>query len=67
MFRLGFWELVVIAVAVTVFIRPQDMPAVFRRLGRMAGGLRRLRNELMDTVRRFEREVRESEKDEDEK
>ena len=34
MFGLGFWELVVIAVVVILFVKPTDLPRFLRSLGR---------------------------------
>lgn len=42
MFGLGFWEIVVILLVAVVFIRPQDLPKVARKMGRYYGKFREL-------------------------
>lgn len=65
MFKLGFWELIVIAVVVSLLMRPQDLPVILRKIGRTAGRLRQLKYELVNASHKFEEMVMESEKEED--
>jgi len=58
MFGLGLWEIVVIAVAALVLVRPQDLPKILRRIGRGYGHLLRLREQVMRTARDLESEIR---------
>ncbi len=43
MFRLGFWEIITLVLAALIFIRPKDLPALFRRVGLFFGRLSRFR------------------------
>lgn len=51
MFRLGFGELLALAVVALVFIRPEDLPALLRRVGRFFGRLSRLRQTFEEEMR----------------
>jgi Sec-independent protein translocase protein TatA len=58
MFGLGFWEMVVIGIVVLIFIQPRDLPAFFRKAGRLAGQIRSAYDMFMKHVRDMENEVR---------
>ncbi len=57
MLGIGLSELVLIALVAVVFIRPEDMPAVFRKLGKALGELRKIYAELTSTKDAFMREL----------
>ena len=59
MFGLGFFEILIIFLVVIVFINPKDLPKVFRRLGRLVGQLRDIRNSSVQYMRKIEREIEE--------
>ena len=50
MFGLGVWEIALICVAVLVFVRPEELPRVMRKLGmlygRVTGSSRRIMRQL---------------------
>ena len=59
MFGLSFGELVVVVIAAILLIGPKDMPKVLRRLGELAGRLRRMVSDVrtqsgLDDVLRHE-------------
>ncbi len=56
MFGIGFPELLVVFFAVLIFVNPKELPAVFRRLGRLVGQFRRWKRELMWTLNELEAE-----------
>ena len=57
MFGLSFWEILVVLIVAVVLINPKDLPAVFRRVGRVYGQLRALNHSLTRTMRDLDREV----------
>ena len=61
MFGLGFIEILVIFLAVIVFVNPKDLPAFFRKLGRVYGQIKDLRNKSVGYLQEIEREIEESE------
>lgn len=58
MFGIGFFELVLIAVAVLVFVGPQKMPEVMRQAGKLFVQFRRTANDVRGT---FDQVIREAE------
>ncbi|MBN2738328.1 MAG: hypothetical protein JXR70_15195 [Spirochaetales bacterium] len=40
MFQIGFVELVILVIVVIVFLKPEDLPAFFRKIGRVLGELK---------------------------
>ncbi len=56
MFGLGFWELIILAIAVLVFVPPRQLPKVFRKIGRVYGEIRSFNKTVRDTMRTIERE-----------
>jgi len=67
MFGIGFSELVVIVLAAIILIRPSDLPAVVRKLGRAYGSLKRTIRELTEIKDAFMRQVEAAAELEDEK
>ncbi|HET7838230.1 MAG TPA: hypothetical protein VFL04_00625 [Rectinemataceae bacterium] len=65
MMGIGFSELVVILLVVLVFIRPEDLPAFFRKLGRIYAELKKGYDELTAVKDEFIREVEAAAKVED--
>ncbi len=60
MFGLGFIEILVIFLAVIVFVNPKDLPTFFRKLGRVYGQIKDLRNKSVEYLQEIEREIEES-------
>ena len=60
MFGLGFIEILVIFLAVIVFVNPKDLPAFFRKLGRVYGQIKDLRNKSVGYLQEIEREIEKS-------
>ncbi len=60
MFGIGFFELVLIAVAVLVFVGPQKLPDVMRQAGKLFVQLRRTANDVRGT---FDQVLRDAEDD----
>jgi Tat protein translocase TatB subunit len=63
-FGLGFVEILVILLVAIVFINPKDLPKLFRRLGRLVGQLRDIRDSSVRYMRRIEREIEEEDRKE---
>ena len=62
MFGLGFFEILIVFLVVIIFVNPRDLPRVFRRLGRLAGQLRDIRDSSVRYMRRIEREIEEEDR-----
>ncbi len=60
MFGINFWEFIIILLAVIVFVRPEEMPAFFRKVGRYYAQLqhyiRRLRSYSSQSFERWSEE-----------
>ncbi len=52
MFGLGLGEIIVIAIALVVFVRPKDLPRLAGRLGRAYAQLRGQLSEFRETLER---------------
>ena len=54
MFGLGIWEIALLCVAVLVFVRPDELPKVMRKLGsfygRVTGSSRRIMRQIQHPV-----------------
>ena len=57
MFGIGFSEIVIIALVVIVFVRPSDLPAFVRKLGRLYGQAKRAYAEIVSVKDEFIREM----------
>ena len=57
MFDFSSGELLLIAVAVLIFIKPKDLPVVLRTVGQWTGKIRRMAGEFQDQFREAMREA----------
>lgn len=57
MFDFSSGELLLIALAVLIFIKPKDLPAVLRAIGQWTGKIRRMAGEFQDQFREAMREA----------
>jgi sec-independent protein translocase protein TatB len=57
MFDFSSGELLLIALAVLIFIKPKDLPAVLRAVGQWTGKIRRMAGEFQDQFREAMREA----------
>jgi len=57
MFGLGLWEIVIIIVAVLIFIKPEDLPGFFRKIGRIYGQIKQYNREMVKKLREIEHDV----------
>jgi sec-independent protein translocase protein TatB len=57
MFDFSSGELLLIAVAILVFVKPKDLPAVLRTIGQWTGKIRRMAGEFQDQFREAMREA----------
>ena len=57
MFGLGFWEILMIALVIIVFVPPKDMPKVFSRIGKVYGEIRSFNRSVRNTMRTLELDV----------
>ena len=60
MFGLGFWEIVAIVVVLFLFVKPERIPDLVRKIGRGYGWLSRMTRGFREGVDRFEREARDT-------
>jgi sec-independent protein translocase protein TatB len=60
MFGLGFWEIIIILLAVIVLINPKEMPKIARKLGRWYRKVRNIQEKVGKEVKDFENEIRET-------
>lgn len=42
MFGLGFWELAIIALVVLIFVKPEDLPKILRKIGYYYGRIKEI-------------------------
>lgn len=63
MFGIGFSELLVIALALIILVRPSDLPTILRKLGRAYGSLKKTLSELTDIKDEFLKEVEKAAED----
>ena len=57
MFGIGFSELAIIALVIIVMIRPNDMPAFFRKMGRLYGQIKSAYKEVTAVKDEFLKEM----------
>src|SRR5689334_5388650 len=57
MFDFSASELLIIALALLIFIKPKDLPAVLRAVGQWTGKIRRMAGEFQDQFREAMREA----------
>ncbi len=57
MFGLGFFEILIIFLAVIIFINPRDLPAFFRKVGRLYQQIREIRNNSVQYIKEIEKEI----------
>lgn len=67
MLGIGLEEIAVVFVAILVLVRPDDLPAVFRKAGRLWGTLRELSDKARSSARDAAREIRVEEEKEERK
>jgi Tat protein translocase TatB subunit len=60
MFGIGPWEIVVIVIVALIFIRPSDLPALLRKVGRFFAELRGLRDDVTKSLSELERDLESS-------
>ncbi|RKX76083.1 MAG: hypothetical protein DRP87_12940 [Spirochaetes bacterium] len=58
MFGIGFWEIVIIAVLIIIFINPKDLPSVFRKIGVLYRQINGLYRDVSKWVNEMETEVK---------
>lgn len=58
MFGLGIWELLVIFIVVIIFIKPEDLPRFFRKVGKMYGELKRYNDEILVKFRTIDQQLK---------
>jgi sec-independent protein translocase protein TatB len=57
MFGIGLGEIALVLVAAIVLINPKDLPALFRRAGRLWGELRAMSDKARDVARKAARDA----------
>ncbi len=61
MFGLGFWEILMIALVVIIFVPPRKLPNFFYRLGSIYGELRAMNRNVRRVMRSIERDLNDAE------
>jgi len=57
MFGLGFFEIMIIFLAVIIFVNPRDLPAFFRKAGKLYQQIREIRNNSFQYFKEIEKEI----------
>ena len=57
MFGLGFFEIMIIFLAVIIFVNPRDLPAFFRKTGKLYQQIREIRNNSFRYFKEIEKEI----------
>jgi Sec-independent protein translocase protein TatA len=57
MFGLGVWEIIAIVLVAIVFIRPDDLPAFIRNMGKLYGRLTKMYAEITSAARTMEADI----------
>ncbi len=64
MFKIGLWEIFVIGLVAIVFVRPNELPKLFKTLGQFFGQVREFKDSVVKVAKTIEQDI-ESEKNED--
>lgn len=59
MFGFGFWEIVIVTLAVIVFVKPAQLPKLFFEIGKIYGQLQQFNRSVRESMRQFERQMEE--------
>jgi sec-independent protein translocase protein TatB len=54
MFGLDFTEILVIVVVALIFLKPEDLPKVFRRLGQFYARITGMKNSMVNSLKEME-------------
>ncbi len=57
MFGLGFFEILIIFLVVIIFVNPRDLPAFFRKVGRLYQQFRKIKNDSVQYIKDIEKEI----------
>jgi len=57
MFKIGIWEILIIVLMVIVFLRPKDLPELFRKIGRFYAQIKDLSKVVSAGIRDFENDL----------
>jgi Sec-independent protein translocase protein TatA len=60
MFGIGFSEFFIIAFVIILFVKPEDIPKVFRFLGKIAGKAKAAYNEVLEIKDQIVKEIDEA-------
>lgn len=60
MFSLSLTEIIVIGIVLFVFIKPEELPGIFRKIGQALGELNKVKNEFKQMAAMKPEEDRES-------
>lgn len=55
MFRIGFFETLIIALVVLLIVKPKNLPGFFRKAGQLFGQARQAYHSFMNAIRSIER------------
>jgi len=58
MFGLGFWEIIIICIAIIIFIRPEDIPKFAKKAGKLYGDIKRYYHDFFYQFKKIEQEIK---------
>ena len=58
MFQIGLPEIILIALVVLVLVNPKELPGMMRKLGRLAAGIRSMREGFLREMRDVDERIR---------
>jgi Sec-independent protein translocase protein TatA len=60
MFGLGIGELAIIVIIIIIFVKPEDLPKFFRKVGRLYAELKKYNDDLLGKFRTFDQQIKKS-------
>ncbi len=57
MFKIGMWEIFVVVIVAIVFVRPNELPKLFRSIGRFFGQIREFKNSVVTVAKSIEKDI----------
>jgi Sec-independent protein translocase protein TatA len=58
LFGLGIWELIIIFIVVILFVKPEDLPKFFKKVGKLYGELKKYNDDLLAKFKTIDEEIK---------
>ena len=58
MFGLGIGELIIIVIIIIIFVKPEDMPKFFRKVGKLYGELKKYNDDILVKFRNLDQQIK---------